>query len=60
MSWYGRTIDEAAFNTKYSKSVYIRVYLSCWAWSDFNTGGGAPGLFCLAASMSMHPARHLQ
>jgi hypothetical protein len=30
----------------------VRVYLSCWAWSDFPTGGGAPGLFCLAASMS--------
>jgi hypothetical protein len=41
----------------------VRVYLSCWAcWSDFPTGGGAPGFFCLAASMSTprHPARHLQ
>jgi hypothetical protein len=38
----------------------VRVYLSCWAWSDFPTGGGAPGLLCLAASMSTHPARHLQ
>jgi hypothetical protein len=30
------------------------------ACSDFPAGGGAPGLFCFAASMSMHPARHLQ
>jgi hypothetical protein len=28
----------------------VRVYLSCWAWSDFPTGGGAPGLFVL-----LHP-----
>jgi hypothetical protein len=39
----------------------VRVYLSYRAWSDdFPTGRGAPGLFCLAASMSTHPARHLQ
>jgi hypothetical protein len=37
----------------------VRVYLSCWAWSDFPTGGGAPGLFCLATSMSAHPAHHV-
>jgi hypothetical protein len=34
----------------------VRVYLSCWAWSDFPTGGGAPGLLCLAASMCTHPS----
>jgi hypothetical protein len=37
----------------------VRVYLSCWAWSDFPKGGGAPGLSCLAAFMSTHPARHV-
>jgi hypothetical protein len=36
----------------------VPVYLSCWAWSDFPTGGGAPGLFlscCIHVYASFSP-----
>jgi hypothetical protein len=39
----------------------VSALLDGWAWSDFPTGGGAPGLslfVLLHASMSTHPARH--
>jgi hypothetical protein len=32
----------------------VSTCMSCWAWSDFATGGGAPGLFCFAASMHVY------
>jgi len=38
--------------------VYLLV---CWAWSDFPTGGGAPGLsLCVAASLTTHHVLHVQ
>jgi len=39
----------------------VTCLLAYWAWSDFPTGGGAPGLsICVAASVTTHHTRHVQ